>query len=113
MLSTSIQHERIESIAGAHQHVLMSIERVGFGRVGYYAAQVSVPQWLSVRGIVGHNIARDVAREEQLAGGGHHSAAESSAQGGINVLPDGLAGFIVDGRDVALRGAERQFFFSA
>ena len=42
-----------------------------------------------------------------------HSGAESAAQGWIGVLPDGLAGLIVDGRDVAVNRAERQFLFAA
>src|SRR5665213_1846444 len=60
----SIQHEGIERIARAYQHVLMPIQRVGFGCVRYYAAEISVPQRFPIRGIVGDDIARDIAREE-------------------------------------------------
>src|SRR5207244_1660919 len=64
-----VQSECEQRIARSHQQILMAVEHVRLRRVRHLT-DVRVPQNLSVGRIVGHDVATEIAAEEQLARGG-------------------------------------------
>src|SRR6266581_9723292 len=72
-----------------------------------------MPQRLAAPCIIGHDVTGNVTREQKPAGGREHSTAEGPAQTRIDVFPHGLAGLVINCRDIAPHCPESQLLLTA
>src|ERR1700760_2257086 len=100
MRTSKVESKCVERGSRSHQNVLAPVDHISFDCVRHLA-QVGVPQWLAVRGVVGHEIAVAIGAKEQFTrGGGQSSDPVAIAGGFLQPLPNDFAGAVVDGDDV-------------
>src|SRR5262249_58500062 len=64
--SASVQIKSIERIPGRDQKVLLAVEQIRFRRIRDLP-QTRVPEWFTKSGIIGDQIARHIATEDEPA----------------------------------------------
>src|SRR5262245_39859535 len=101
-MTSTREGEGVERIAGADDDELAAVEQVGDRRVRRRRMKAGVPQRIAGGRIVGDEVSRSVAAEEQIAGRREQTERATLAQ---RMAPADLAGSVVERLDVALAAA--------